>query len=177
MRKLVLIVAALVAAGAGVVVAWRRNPRIGTHLTNEVLNPFFVERGISGVGRSELGTLEHVGRVTGTRHLTPVHPVPTAEGFRIVVPLGAKSEWARNVIAAGRCRIQLHDTVYELDEPVLLTAGEMPDTAGAPLLDLLGVQYLLLRRFGEAPGSLEQPFDGVEIVPAEAVQAAAAASS
>jgi hypothetical protein len=156
LRKLMLIVGALAAAAAGAVVAWRRNPRMGTRFTNEVLNPFLVERGVSGVGRSELGTLEHVGRRTGTRHLTPIHPVSTEDGFRISVPLGAKSEWAQNVVAAGHCRMQLHDTVYELDEPVLLAASELPDAMpGAWILDRLGAQHLLLRRFAERAGSLE----------------------
>jgi len=160
MRKVVLVTGALAAAAAGVV-AWRRNPRIGTRFTNEVLNPLLVDRGISGTGRSELGTLEHVGRRTGTRHLTPIHPVPTEDGFRIAVPLGPKSEWARNVLAAGHCRMQLHDTVHELDEPVLLAAGELPEIAApaAWILDRLGFQYLLLRRFAERPGSLEQVAD------------------
>jgi len=157
MRKVVLVTGALSAVAAGVV-AWRRNPRIGTRFTNEVLNPLLVDRGISGTGRSELGTLEHAGRRTGTRHLTPIHPVPTEDGFRIAVPLGPKSEWARNVLAAGHCRMQLHDTVHELDEPVLLAAGELPEIAApaAWILDRLGFQYLLLRRFAERPGSLEQ---------------------
>jgi hypothetical protein len=157
MRKAVLITGALAAAGAGVV-AWRRNPRIGTRFTNDVLNPFLVDRGISGGGRSELGTLEHVGRRTGARHLTPLRPVPTEDGFRIAVPLGPKSEWARNVLAAGHCRMQLHDAVHELDEPVLLAAGELPEipAPAAWILDRLGFQYLLLRRFSERPGTLEQ---------------------
>ena len=158
MRKLALIAGGLVVAGAGGLVAWRRNPRIGTRFMNEVLNPLLVARGISGAGRSELGTLEHVGRRTGTRHLTPIHPVATEDGFRIVVPLGPKSEWARNVIAAGHCRMQLHDTVHDLDEPVLLAASEIPeiDAPAAWALDRLGVEYLLLRRFAEAPCRLEE---------------------
>ena len=130
---------------------------MGTRFTNEVVNPFLVRRGISGAGRSELGTLEHVGRRTGTRHLTPIHPVPTEDGFKIVVPLGPRSQWVQNVLAAGHCRLQLHDTVYDLDEPVLLAAGEMPDMPGpaARALDRIGVQYLLLRRFAERPGTLD----------------------
>ena len=31
-------------------------------------------------------------------------------------PLGDHSEWARNVLAAGHCRLQLRDVVYELDD-------------------------------------------------------------
>jgi len=151
-----LIAGALASVAAGVAVAWRRNPRMGTRFTNEVVNPFLVDRGISGAGRSELGTLEHVGRRTGTRHLTPIHPVSTEYGFRISVPLGPKSEWAQNVVAAGHCRMQLHDTVYELDEPVLLAASELPDAMpGTWILDRMGVQYLLLRRVAERAGSLE----------------------
>jgi hypothetical protein len=157
MRKLAIITGALVAAGTALFVAWRRNPRLGTRFTNEVVNPFLVERGLAGAGRSELATVEHVGRKTGTRHLTPVHPVPTADGFRVAVPLGEQSEWARNVLAAGHCRMQLHDTVYELDEPVLLAASEMPDARMpvAAILDRMGFQYLLLHRFGDHPGTLE----------------------
>ncbi len=157
MRKVALITGAVVAAGVGVLVAWRRNPRIGTRFANKVVNPFLVGRALSGGGRSEIGTLEHVGRRTGTRHLTPIHPVPTPDGFRIVVPLGSKSQWARNVLAAGHCRMQLHDTVYDLDEPVLLAAGELNEIAApaAWILDRLGIQYLLLRRFAERPGALD----------------------
>ncbi len=124
---------------------------------NEVLDPFLVGRGISGAGRSELGTLEHVGRRSGIRRLTPIHPVLTNDGVRIVVPLGPKSEWARNVLAAGHCRMQLHDTVYELDEPALLPPRVIDDLS-TPVrwaCERLGFMYLRLHRFAERPGVLE----------------------
>jgi len=123
---------------------------------NEVVNPMLVRRGVAGAGRSEVGTLEHVGRKSGTVRLTPVHPVLTADGVRIVVPLGLQSEWARNVLAAGRCRLQLHDTIYELDRPVLLPAGAIFDIPGLSRWagDFLGFMYLQLRRVSEAPGTL-----------------------
>lgn len=159
MRKLTIIAGALSAAAAGLFVAWRRNPRLGTRFTNEVVNPFILERGASGVGRSELGTLEHVGRVTGAHRRTPIRPVATEDGFRIMVPLGTGSQWAQNVLAAGHCRLQWHDSVYELDEPVMLAAGEVPEIPApvAAVLDRLGIQYLLLRRFGEQRGRLDEP--------------------
>lgn len=156
MRKL-LVIAAGVGAVAALVVAWSRNKRVGSGFANEVVNPLLVRRGFAGSGRSEIGTLEHVGRTSGIRRLTPIHPVPTETGFRIVVPLGEQSQWVRNVLAAGHCRMQLRDVVYELDEPVLLAAGELPEIAPpvAWVLDRLGVEYLLVRRFAEAPGQLE----------------------
>jgi hypothetical protein len=158
MRKLVLAVAALAAAlVAGLAVYWRWFPRAGLKWTNERFNPWLVEHGLSGAGRSEIGTLEHFGRRTGTRHLTPIHPVPTAEGFRVVVPLADRSEWARNVLAAGHCRIQLRDVVHELDEPVLVRAIDVRELP-RPIRwaeERLGFRYLLLHRFAEHPGELE----------------------
>jgi deazaflavin-dependent oxidoreductase (nitroreductase family) len=160
MRRILALVgvaAALGALVAGAVVAWRRNPRIGSGTMNAVVNPVLLRRGLAGGGRSEIGTLEHVGRTSGIRRLTPVHPEPTPEGFRIVVPLGAHSQWARNVLAAGQCRIQLHDIVYDLDEPAMIPASDATDLPAAvrAAMSKLGFEYLTLRTFASAPGSLE----------------------
>jgi len=146
---------ALLAAG---VVLWRRNPRLGSGVVNAVVNPRMIRRGFAGRGASEIGTLEHIGRRSGLRRLTPVHPEPTPDGFRIIVPLGTHSEWAHNVLAAGHCRLQLHDVVYELDEPRLVAAGEVAELP-APVRGLcaaLGFDYLLLHRFASAPGTLAE---------------------
>jgi hypothetical protein len=153
MRKILLIVAAVTVG----VLAWRRNRRLGTRFVNAVVNPALVRRGLAGKGRSEIGTLEHVGRRSGVRRLTPVHPEPTTDGFRIVVPLGSESAWARNVLAAGHCRLQLHDVVYDLDEPRMVAPAELD---GIPRLlraaeGALGFQYLVLHRFGAAAGALD----------------------
>ena len=157
MRKVMLLAAALGAVGAGAIVAWRRNPRLGSGLVNERVNPFLLQRGLSGGQRAEIGTLEHFGRRTGTRRVTPVHPEPIDDGFRILVPLGLQSEWARNVLAAGHCRLQLHATLFELDEPALLQPREMADVpfVARAMFGALGFAYLRLHRFAERPGSLD----------------------
>ena len=95
--------------------------------------------------------------MSGIRRLTPVHPEPTPDGFRVVVPLGARSEWARNVIAAGHCRLQLHGQVYELAEPILVSPGRV---SGLPrvirrAMAAVGFEYLRLRTVGVEPGTLE----------------------
>ena len=156
MRRFVILVAALAAAVGAVSVAWRRDPRLGSGFVNRVVDPILIERGVSGAGRSELGTLEHIGRKSGTRRLTPVHPVATDGGFRIVVPLGERSEWAHNVIAAGHCRLQLHDIVHELDEPALVDPEHTPGLSRPArwLSSRLGFRYLLLHEFSSASGSL-----------------------
>ncbi len=160
MRKTIMFLtgcAALGAIGAGAAIAWRRNPRLGTSIVNSVVNPVLLRRGLAGGGRSEIGTLEHVGRRSGIRRLTPVHPEPIVDGFRIIVPLGDHSEWARNVLAAGHCRLQLRDVVYELDEPTMIPASDaldLPRPVRAALRGL-GFEYLRLRTFFTSPGVLE----------------------
>ena len=152
MRKLVILwtLGSLLMAA---VTWWRRHPRVGAAWVNRVLDPWLVERGLLDRTNGEIGLLEHVGRTSGTVRRTPVHPVATETGFRIIVPLGAESQWARNVIAAGHCRLQIADTMYELDEPLLV---EPSSVAGVPALargvmGWLGFRYLELRRFAATP--------------------------
>ena len=150
-----VIVGAPAVAGA---IAWRRNPRLGSGLVNAVVNPRLLKSGLVGGGSSELGLIEHIGRHSGVRRLTPIHPEVTDDGFRILVPLGPSSEWARNVLAAGHCRLQVHDTVHELDDPRLVEAGDVPGLPAAVrgAFGALGFEYLLLRRVAAAPGSLTE---------------------
>ena len=154
MRHLIVVSTVVVVAGA--FVAWRRDRRLGSGFMNRVVDPILVERGLAGRGASEIGTLEHVGRKSGTRRLTPIHPVVVPDGMRIVVPLAERSEWARNVLAAGGCQIELHGTVHELDLPVLAVPQDVPGLP-APvrwLGTVLDTRYLLLREVGREPGSL-----------------------
>jgi hypothetical protein len=44
-------------------IAWRRDRRIGSGLMNRHVAPVLIRTGVAGAGRSELGTIEHVGRV------------------------------------------------------------------------------------------------------------------
>jgi hypothetical protein len=154
MRRLIVVSVVVVAAGA--FVAGRRDRRLGSGFMNRVVGPVLVERGLSGRGASEIGTLEHVGRRSGTRRLTPIHPVLVPDGMRIVVPLAECSEWARNVLAAGGCRIELHGDVHVLDRPVLALPQDVPGLP-APVRWLgtaLDTRYLLLHEVSREPGSL-----------------------
>ena len=74
MRKIVTFLAFPAVTGAALVAAvglWRRNPRIGTAFVNSVVNPALLRRGLAGYGRSEIGTLEHVGRKSGSAAADP----------------------------------------------------------------------------------------------------------
>ncbi len=157
MRRLFMAIVASIAIVVGLIAVWRRNPRIGSARMNRAVNPVLMRRGIAGAGRSEVGIVEHVGRRSGARRLTPIHAVPTDDGFRIVVPLGLRSHWAQNVLAAGHCRMQLHDVIYELDEPRLLPASAMSElsTVTRSVTGGLGMLHLRLRTFAQHAGQLE----------------------
>jgi hypothetical protein len=60
------------------------------------------------------------------------------------------------VIAAGHCRIQLHDQIFDLDDPAMADAGEAKDMPW-PLrcvMASLGFKYLHLRTFAAHPATL-----------------------
>jgi hypothetical protein len=157
MRRTLLILGVLGSLALGAAEWWRRHPRFGAAWMNRVVDPWLVRQGIVDESEGEIGLIEHIGRTSGTVRVSPVHPVRTRTGFRIIVPLGLESQWARNVLAAGRCRLQVGDVVYELDEPILVSplhVDGLPRPA-AHVMDWLGFRYLQLHRFGEAPGTLE----------------------
>jgi deazaflavin-dependent oxidoreductase (nitroreductase family) len=114
-----------------------------------------MEHGIPGSEKAEIATLEHVGRKSGTTYFTPVHPTIHEETVLVPAPLGVGSQWARNVLDAGRARLQFHETLYELDQPELITvtdAGMFPPQVAGPF-DRMGWRYLRMHRVAEVPGT------------------------
>ena len=164
MRRPLFGLGMLVSLVLGGIAWWRRHPRVGTGWVNRVVDPWLVRQGVIEGSEGELGLIEHVGRTSGIVRITPVHPVPTANGFRIIVPLGLESQWAQNVLTAGRCRLQVAEVVYELDEPVMVSPRLVAEIGpvAARLMNWLGFQYLELRRFAEAPGTLAASVDAAK---------------
>jgi deazaflavin-dependent oxidoreductase (nitroreductase family) len=159
MRRVLVLGVALAGLVAGFAAWWRRHPRFGAQWVNRVADPWLVRQGIVSNSKGEIGLLEHVGRRSGTVRVTPVHPVRTPDGFRIIVPLGLESQWALNVLAAGHCRLQIDDVIHELDEPQWVQPA---DVEGLPapaiqLMEWLGFRYLSLRQFAEAAGTFDAP--------------------
>jgi hypothetical protein len=153
-----LAIAGALAAGLAAFRAWRaRTPREqrdawARRLMNERIAPRLVEAGVAGSGRSEIGIIEHVGRVTGTVRRTPIHPNPVPGGFAISIPYGPGTQWVRNIMVAGRCTMRLHDVTHELTNPRIARGGDVPGlpriarAIGMPL----GDEYLVLD-LGDAP--------------------------
>ncbi len=143
------------------------------HQVNETVNPWLLEHHIPGSEKAEIGTLEHVGRRSGAVHLTPVHPTIRGGTMLIPAPLGVGSQWAQNVLAAGRARVQLHETIFDVDQPELIpvvqTGFFAPPIAGP--FDRLGWRYLQLHVVGSTPGAFAvQPEPAATDVEVEKLQ-------
>ncbi len=159
-------------AGTALVV-WLRNggrekvEGPGARFVNRTINPFLVGRRLGQAEHPPIGVLEHVGRSSGRTYRTPLYLGRTATGIVIPVPLKERSQWARNVVAAGHCRAELNGTVYDLDEPKLVGPGdenvrELPIKVMAKFLSM---EYLVLHVAGSRPGSLDDA-PGSEAPPA-----------
>lgn len=60
-----------------------------------------------------LAIVQHRGRVTGREYATPVIAFGGGDGLVVGVLYGAGSDWVRNVVAAGRAKVQRLGTTRE----------------------------------------------------------------
>jgi deazaflavin-dependent oxidoreductase (nitroreductase family) len=90
--------------------------------------------------------VEHRGRTSGRIYRTPVAVVRTADGFMIPVPFGDRTQWVKNVLAAGGCRLRWAGHDLELVAPVVLEGA--PGAAAfnrleRAILDRVGIDHFL----------------------------------
>ena len=92
------------------------------------------------------GVVRHVGRRSGRRYSTPVTVFRTGDsGYAIALVYGRKSDWVRNVLAAGHCDLRVRGR----DVPVEHARTEHDETRAAvprllrPPLAALGVSDFL----------------------------------
>ena len=77
--------------------------------------------------------VHHVGRRSGTQYATPVAIVRTPDGFVIPMPWGERTQWVRNVLEAGSCRLRWGGSDYSLVEPRVIDRTEA-DAFFGPIL-------------------------------------------
>lgn len=90
-----------------------------------VLNPLM----LVAAGRKYwyAGVIEHTGRRSGKKYVTPVVIERAGGGFIIPLPYGTNVDWLRNVQAAGRATIRVHGQSFIAAQPVIIDA---PTAAG-----------------------------------------------
>lgn len=68
--------------------------------------------------------LNHVGRVSGATHRTPLEAHPVDGGFLFVVVYGPKTDWLRNVLAAGSAKLEFEGRTVPLASPRMVAPEE-----------------------------------------------------
>lgn len=98
-------------------------PRWWTRINKRVFNPLELRRGVRPV-------LRHVGRVSGTVYRTPLGPERIPGGYAIFIVYGERTDWLRNVLAAGSAVLEVDGRDVAITNPRVL-----PVAAVAPLLE------------------------------------------
>jgi deazaflavin-dependent oxidoreductase (nitroreductase family) len=117
-------------------------PRWLARLNKRVFNP-------RQVGAGKYSILTHAGRKSGATYRTPMDAFPTRTGFVLVVRYGPRSDWVRNVLAAGRATLRVDGEDQALTSPRLVGADEALDAlvADGPPKDFLRAEdFLLMER-------------------------------
>jgi deazaflavin-dependent oxidoreductase (nitroreductase family) len=91
------------------------------------------------------GVITHRGRRSGKVFRTPVVVRLTTDGFVIPMPWGERTDWYRNVRAAGACVIRWKDRDYPVVEPEVIS-----DATVEP--DFSALQRALMTRLGMRQG-------------------------
>jgi deazaflavin-dependent oxidoreductase (nitroreductase family) len=119
-----------------------------------ILNPFMLW--LVARRRTYYAVLQHTGRRSGKRYVTPVVAKPTPDGVIIPLPYGPDTDWCRNVLAAGGCRLTLAGGDLTLSGPEVVEAavgGALVPAANAWLWRRLGVRRYLRLRQVQVPAS------------------------
>ena len=65
------------------------------------------------------GVVVHRGRRTGRRYLTPVNVFTDDDGYVIALTYGPRTDWVKNVLAAGGCELHTRGRTIQLVSPRL----------------------------------------------------------
>ena len=89
----------------------------------KLLNPI-IRRAAGRKHVSMVAQIHHRGRRSGDTYVTPASARPTPDGFLVPLTFGDRSDWCRNILAAGQCVIRFKAVDYLAVEPVLLVGDE-----------------------------------------------------
>lgn len=68
--------------------------------------------------------VRHRGRSSGQEYETPVVAQPTDDGFVFALPYGRRTDWMRNVLAAGTASVVHEGRTHRVDSPELLDLAQ-----------------------------------------------------
>lgn len=113
-------------------------------LNMRVMNPRQMQT--AGSPGAYAGILRHTGRTSGTAYETPLGIEPTDDGFVIALVYGDRTQWLKNVLAAGSAEVVVEGSTYQVDQPEVVPVDEVMADFGASdrrLFGLFGVEQCL----------------------------------
>lgn len=93
-------------------------PRWIARINRRVFNPREVRRG-------ERPVITHLGRSSGRSYQTPLDAHPIEGGYAFFPMYGSRSDWVRNVLAAGSARLTVDGREVELANPRVVGWDEL----------------------------------------------------
>ena len=104
-------------------------PRWLAHVNKRVFNPIEERRGARPV-------LIHTGRSSGWTYRTPLDAHRLPDGYLFIPMYGPRTDWVKNVLAAGEARLLIDGSEIELSSPRLVTKDDiwpmLPTTTKTP---------------------------------------------
>jgi deazaflavin-dependent oxidoreductase (nitroreductase family) len=99
-------------------------PRWLAKVNRRVFNPIEIRRGARPV-------LIHVGRSSGATYQTPLDAHRVADGYVFIPNYGPRSDWVRNILAAGAARLRTGGEEFELTSPRMVRKADVWSTLPA----------------------------------------------
>ncbi|WP_336084108.1 nitroreductase family deazaflavin-dependent oxidoreductase [Nocardia sp. SSK8] len=120
-------------------------PRWWGQVNKRVFNPRALASG-------KWPVLIHTGRVSGTTYRTPLDAHPVDNGYLFVLVYGSRSDWVRNVLAAGQARLCVDGAEIALTAPRVIDRDEavrvLPTTVTRPPAVLRIAEFLRMDLVG-----------------------------
>jgi deazaflavin-dependent oxidoreductase (nitroreductase family) len=160
-----LLVLPSVAIGALLVARTNRREGLRGFVTHR-FNPLVMRLGLAGGRISPWAIVEHVGRTSGTTYRTPIYARAAGDHFFARLTYGRDVHWVKNILAAGHCRIQVHGTIFDLDEPAVIPANENPMVPPWARNALASRTYLRLHVLSRVSDTATEPSSRPEMEPA-----------
>jgi deazaflavin-dependent oxidoreductase (nitroreductase family) len=97
-------------------------------MSKKFMNPLQMRS--AGTPGAYASIIRHRGRISGIERETPVGVVADGDAFLIALPYGSRSQWLRNVLAAGSATLVHEGATHTVGRPELIplatVAGRFP---------------------------------------------------
>ena len=115
--------------------------KAATHVFNPLAMP------VARLGVIPLwGVVRHRGRKSGRMFATPIAVAATSDAFVIPLPWGERTDWCRNIVAAGGGTIRYRGSDYLVRDPQVVSVDVARSAFPAPIraiIPLTGIQRFL----------------------------------